>query len=308
MTNRDRLVVAIVSVLVLCALAWFGLVQPKRGDASKLSGQIKSAQSQLDSAQAEVAQAKSAKATYAVDYTTVARLGEAVPADDNTGSLIYQLQSAANAAGVDFRVLQLNSSGASAPPPPQTSQAGAANAANSAANSSASKGSTSSTTPTTPNAPSTGATSVVSNSTVTPAGAGAAAPAPATQAATALLPPGATVGPAGFPVLPFTFTFTGNFFHLANFFGRLEKFVTATNRNISVSGRLMTLNAISLGPAKEGFPTITASISATTYLVPASQGVTGGASPTAPGAATTTPVIKSGSASPAPAAATPVSR
>ena len=46
----------------------------------------------------------------------------------------------------------------------------------------------------------------------------------------------------------------------------------------------MTLNAISLGPAQQGFPQITALISATTYLVPAAQGVMNGATPAGPGA------------------------
>ena len=40
--------------------------------------------------------------------------------------------------------------------------------------------------------------------------------APATQAAAAALPPGATVGAAGFPTMPFTFTFEGSFFDHAS--------------------------------------------------------------------------------------------
>ena len=104
----------------------------------------------------------------------------------------------------------------------------------------------------------------------------------ASQALAASLPPGASIGPAGFPVEPFTFTFQGSFFHLSDFFGRLERFVTATNARVWVSGRLMTLNAISLGPGPNGFPQITASVSATTFIVPAAQGVTNGATAAGP--------------------------
>jgi hypothetical protein len=104
----------------------------------------------------------------------------------------------------------------------------------------------------------------------------------ATQASTASLPPGATVGPAGFPIEPFSFTFQGNFFHLANFFHRLERFVVTTNRQVWVSGRLMTLNAITLGASPAGFPQIEAQISATTFLVPPAQGLTNGASSSGP--------------------------
>jgi type II secretory pathway pseudopilin PulG len=120
-------------------------------------------------------------------------------------------------------------------------------------------------------------------------------PAAATQAATAALPPGASVGPAGFPVEPFTFTFNGNFFHLADFLGRVERFVVANNKGVAVSGRLMTLNAISLGAGPKGFPQITASISANTYLIPAAQGLSAGATPAGPGSGT--PVAASGSSS-----------
>jgi Tfp pilus assembly protein PilO len=138
-------------------------------------------------------------------------------------------------------------------------------------------------------------------------GAGASAPSSpsASQAATATLPPGATVGPAGFPIEPFTFTFQGNFFHLADFFHRLERFVVATNKRVSVSGRLMTLNSINLGAASQGFPQISATISATTYLVPQSEGLTAGATPAGPAPSTTQAVSTrpSSSSSATPAAA-----
>ena len=132
-----------------------------------------------------------------------------------------------------------------------------------------------------------------------------ATPAAATQVATAALPPGASVGPAGFPTEPFTFTFRGNFFHLADFFGRVERFVVANNRGVSVSGRLMTLNAISLGPGPNGFPQITASISATTYLIPASQGLSAGATAAGP-AATTAQTVSNSTSSPSPTPAAAV--
>jgi hypothetical protein len=122
-------------------------------------------------------------------------------------------------------------------------------------------------------------------------------------ALTAPLPPGATTGPAGFPEEQFAFTFNGNFFHLAKFFKRLEGFVVTNNNDVAVSGRLMTLNAISFGPGAQGFPSISASISATDYIVPEAEGLLGGASPAGP-SASATPVTGAGSASfPTPTAA-----
>jgi type II secretory pathway pseudopilin PulG len=238
MTGRDRMVIVIVAIAAAIIGSWLLVIQPKRSQASKLGAQVKTEQSQLVTAQSAVRDAEAAKSAFAGSYTAMARLGEAVPADDNVPSLIYQIQSAASASRVDFRDLTLNG-GSSAPGP--------------------------------------------------------AASASATQAATATLPPGATVGPAGFPIEPFTFTFRGNFFRLSQFLGRVQRFVVASNKKVSVSGRLLTLNAISLGAGPAGFPQITASIAATAYLVPASQGVLAGASASGP-SSTSLPTSTSSSA------------
>ena len=112
------------------------------------------------------------------------------------------------------------------------------------------------------------------------------------------------MGPAGFPIEPFTFTFQGNFFHLSDFLGRVQRFVVANNKGVSVTGRLMTLNAISLGPGPSGFPQISASIAATTYLIPPTQGLTNGASAAGPASPSTGQAVSTTAASPsAPATA-----
>jgi type II secretory pathway pseudopilin PulG len=249
MSARDRIVLAVVCFAAAILGPWLLVIQPKRDQAAKLQTQVSAEQSQLNSVRAQVAAGSAARAAFAASYTTLVRLGEAVPTDDNTPSLIYQLQAAAKAARVDFQSLTFNAGqgGGSSPSPALTS----------------------------------------SSSSSTPA---------STAASAATLPPGATVGAAGFPVEPFTFTFQGNFFHLANFFGRLQRFVVANNRHLSVSGRLMTLNSITLGQSgAASFPGITATISATTYLLPASQGLLAGATPAGPAASTTQTVSNSGS-------------
>ena len=251
MTARDRTVLVVVVVLAAIAGAWLLLVEPERSRASKLGGQVSNVQSQLSSAQADVAAGEQARASFATSYTAMARLGQAVPADDQVPSLILQVQNAADASRIDFQSLALTASGGSAAP------------------------------------------------AAAPAATGSAA-----QASTAALPPGVAVGAAGFPTEPFTFTFNGSFFHLSDFLGRLERFVVATNDRIFVSGRLLSLNAISLGEGPGGFPSVTATVAATTYLLPATQGLQAGATaagPTSPqpGAPVSTP---SGSSSLAPAA------
>ena len=90
------------------------------------------------------------------------------------------------------------------------------------------------------------------------------------------------VGSAGFSAMPFSFGFEGSFFRLSDFLDRLENFVTVTNKDIDVSGRLLLLGSISVTP-KQDLKHLTAQIGAASYLVPAAQGIEG-ATPTSPAA------------------------
>jgi hypothetical protein len=236
MTARDRTMVLLLALAALAAAGWFLVLAPMRDEAGSLGAQIDTQRQTLDAALSDVAAGVQARQRYAHDYATVARLGAAVPEDDNVASLLVQVQHAASASRVDFRSLRTGQgSGVAAPapaPPPPTDGAAAA-----------------------------------------------------TQATTATLPPGAVVGTAGFPTMPFAFDFTGDFFHMSDFVGRLQRFLVVRNSALSVSGRFMTLDGISLDAAPEGFPRVEASVAATTYLLPASQGLTDGASAAGPAAA-----------------------
>ncbi|MEA3166072.1 MAG: hypothetical protein QOJ26_941 [Thermoplasmata archaeon] len=132
--------------------------------------------------------------------------------------------------------------------------------------------------------------------------AGGATPAGG-DAAGASLPPGATVGPAGFPVMPFTFTFDGSFFKLSDFFRRLENFVSVSNQRVNVTGRLLTLDSLTLQPTE--FPKISAQVGATSFLVSPLQGLTGGATPQGP--ATASPATQAKGAASAAASTTATS-
>jgi hypothetical protein len=128
-------------------------------------------------------------------------------------------------------------------------------------------------------------------------GANGAAAAPATAAAAGTapaLPPGATVGAAGFPVMPFTFTFDGSFFRLSDFFRRLESFVSVSNERVNVTGRLLTLDSLTLQPTE--FPKISAQVGATSFLVSPIEGLTAGASPQGPAGAASSPAAATGAA------------
>ena len=130
---------------------------------------------------------------------------------------------------------------------------------------------------------------------------GATAPASTSSSPTgagAALPPGATIGPAGFPVMPFTFSFKGGFFRLAAFFAKLDNLVRTENGKVDVNGRLLTIDGIKLEPDAAGFPNVKATVSATSYLVSPLEGATGGATPAGPdGAAPATTTSSEGGSS-----------
>lgn len=265
MTGRDRIVVMVIAAVALMAGYWFLLLAPKRQEAAALGAKLTTQTQRLQQAQSAIASGLVARRSYGENYASVARLGEAVPTDDNVPSLVYQVDAAARAAHVDFRAVKLSQSGSAA------ATSSAAPAASGAASASAKSS------------------------------------APATQSATATLPPGASVGPAGFPTMPFSFTFDGSFFHMDDFLHRLDSFVRARNQHVSVGGRLLTVNGFSLGAGRRGFPFVKASVSATAYLLPADEGLTAGATPSAPGSAAGAARVAgaSGSAAAPPTTATP---
>jgi hypothetical protein len=140
------------------------------------------------------------------------------------------------------------------------------------------------------------------------AGASAASTPSSSSAATP------TAAPTGFTQMPFTFVFNGGFSDLYHLFLQLNKAtVRTTSGGLRVSGRLLTLQGVKLEPAAEGTPgsgsgrKLTGTITATAYVLPASQGLTAGAtasSPT-PSAAAASPAGNSAttsSSTPAPAA------
>jgi hypothetical protein len=97
--------------------------------------------------------------------------------------------------------------------------------------------------------------------------------------------------------MPFTFTFNGGFFHLSNFFARLDALISARKSGVDVRGRLLSVDGIELTEGGKGFPDMKASVAATAFLVPASEGATNGATPGAPPQSGAQPVSNRASAS-----------
>jgi len=224
-TGSRKLIAGVVALVGLMGAFWYLALAPKQKEATRLRSEVVKVQASNGEVRTKIVTLKAAERSYATNYASVARLGKAVPADDDVRSLLVQLDSAAKRSGVGFDSIEL--SAASAAPAP------------------AAAGST-------------------------------------TQAATATLPPGAAVGPAGLPTMPFSFKFDGTFFGMSEFFARLERFVKAGTGDVDVTGRLLALDGFSLEPGEAGFPSVTASIGATAYLVPEEEGAMGGGTTTGP--------------------------
>jgi type II secretory pathway pseudopilin PulG len=116
--------------------------------------------------------------------------------------------------------------------------------------------------------------------------------------ATASTSAAASATPASFTQMPFTFVFKGSFQGLARLLGEIDGFVQRnTAGSVLVSGRLLTIQganitiesagsagASAVGSSSKSGPPLSATIAATAYVLPASQGLTGGATPIGPAA------------------------
>jgi Tfp pilus assembly protein PilO len=106
-SRRNSMLIAVVAVVAAIGAYWMLVLSPKREEAVKLDGQITKQQSALATAEADVATYEAAQKHYKANYSMVARLGKAVPADDDVRSLLVQLEAAADRTGVDFRQIEL---------------------------------------------------------------------------------------------------------------------------------------------------------------------------------------------------------
>jgi Tfp pilus assembly protein PilO len=217
-TRSNKILIAVAVTALAAAAFYFLALAPHRKEIARLDGEISGKRTQLVQAQQTLVTYEQARKSYKRNYATLARLGKAVPADDDVRSLLVQLQSAADVTGVNFEKIELgtNLAGSTSGPTASTPQAGQLAAA-----------------------------------------------------------PGAVeVAGGALSAMPFTFSFTGGFFDLSNFFAKLEHFVTVNNQRINATGRLLRLESIAITPSPAGFPDMQAQIGAATYIVPPVTGVT----------------------------------
>lgn len=255
MSSSNRLIISILVVAALALAFWTMALGPKRDEADELAGQVEQLHLSLAEAESKASEAAAAKRAFPADYRQLVVLGQAAPAGDETSSLLVELNHIAASSKVRFESIKLDSSGESSAPAATPAAPAAAPQASSA-------------------------TSAVPASLTVPP----------TEAAASVLPLGASLGPAGLAVMPYSLTFSGNFFQIADFVKGIDSLVHTGNPEVAVDGRLVTLDGFALNAAQGvGFPHLNATFAVTTYVTPPTQSVTAGATPTAPAPSVATP-------------------
>lgn len=252
MKSSARPIIAILVIVAAAIAFWTLALSPKREEADKLDAQIETLNASVTAAQSELAQATAARHVFPTAYHQLVELGQAVPASDETPSLLVELEQLAYASGVSFETITLEGEGGTAEAAPE-------------------------------------ATAIAPVESASTTGTPAATVLPATEVEASLLPLGASIGSAGLAVMPYSMNFSGNFFGIAKFIAKVDDLVESTNAKMTVDGRLLTINGFSLSAAESaGSATeLQATFSVTTYLTPPGQGITAGATPSAPAEAST---------------------
>jgi Tfp pilus assembly protein PilO len=290
LTDRDRKLLLGLAPIALLALYWFMLLAPKREEANTASTELAAQQERLDAARANLAAAQGAKKGFEASYAQVVRLGKAIPSTVDMPSLLVQLDAAAAGTGIRFTKIatgdRVTTAAAPVTTPPTTGTTGTPAAAGGEAAQSAP-----------------GATVESANNAQQSAEQSGVAPADTQTSTTAGAtdPAATTAAPVGLETVPLELEFVGNFFSLADFFHDVKRFVSLTNQNVLVSGRLVTVESVRWASDQEIFPKLRAEINATVYLSPKAQGVTAGATPQGPGTevpATETTPADTGTAAP----------
>ncbi len=249
MKATDRGVLIGVVVVSLVAAFWFLILSPKRSDAGALETKADDLRGEIAAQEALILASKAAQADYQRNYADVLVLGKAAPAGGDTPGLLEQIISLSDRANTSFNVLRLSADG-------EAPEATGAEATTTDQNEApADPGAAEGTTPVTTVAP--------------------------TEASVASLPLGATVGPAGLGVLPYSLEFSGDFFEVADLMKGIDSLVGRKGEEVDVNGRLVTVNDFAIKLEEVGsLPKVTLNVAS--YVLPKSQGLTAGATPAAP--------------------------
>lgn len=262
MKRTDRIILSALPVVALIAGFWFLLLSPKRDEASKLEKEVAALEDSVKRNEQAVVEAERAQERFPVLYRQVVRLGRATPSfspDGDTARLLDQLSALSKRTGARLGAVKLAEGaggGAAAAPAPAPAQEGDSD----------DKSSEEAVDP-----------SNQSGQLGVASGAGGSVPG---EASTVLTPLGATIGAAGFPVMPYSLEVSGSYFELSKFLRELARLVRADGDRVVARGRLFTIEGFELSGG-EGSG-LGGKFNVTTYLMNPAQGPTAGATPAGP--------------------------
>jgi hypothetical protein len=298
LSARDKKIAMVLAPLVLLGALVFFVVKPLLGDRDKASKALEAQRDRRDQAVDRERQLRLAKQTFLVDYTTVVRLGKAVPTSVDMPSVLVQLERAARGTKINFGKILVGervpaSGGGSGGGGSAGGSGGAPGGQGSSSQPVAAGGAQAQSSPGKKVENANNASASAGQATATRENA---SPETDTQIATASKKGGLPVGGGGAPstgegggaapvagldTVPLELSFTGSFFDLADLFHDLKRFVNVANEQLVVRGRLMTIDSFAFS-SDESFPKIEAEMKARIFLAPETQGATAGASPSGP--------------------------
>ena len=105
--SSTRTIVGMLVIVALAAAFWVLLISPKRSEANELSSKVTNLQATLAQQRSALAEAQAARREFANNYHQLVVLGKAVPAGDDTPSLLIQINHIADQSHVTFNSITL---------------------------------------------------------------------------------------------------------------------------------------------------------------------------------------------------------
>jgi hypothetical protein len=120
LSRTNKILLAVFVAAAVAGGYWFLVLSPQRAKAAQLQTDISAKQSALAQIQQQMAGYEKAKANYKANYARFAKLGKAVPGDDDVRSLLVQLDLASEQSHVAFNTLEVGTGLAGATAAPTT--------------------------------------------------------------------------------------------------------------------------------------------------------------------------------------------
>lgn len=102
MSNRMRLLLIGLAIVVIAVLAWFLALSPVRDDIAATEAQIEEERAKLSEAQIKLAQAESTKKEGRRNQARLLELAKMIPTSEEIPSLLLQIQDLADQSGIQF--------------------------------------------------------------------------------------------------------------------------------------------------------------------------------------------------------------